>query len=623
VISLSNKLINFIYAIPIELRRLVLLGIDLFNIICCLYIVSILLSNSPIIFSEDTGFIFFNSVLGILIFLFTGQYKGITRYAGSSSVYYLFFRSFLFIFFFNLSYLFVKKDIFPINFSFTYLITLTISNSFIRFALRDFLYLLSSKNKEIIAIYGAKQESIQLASALKFNSNYQIICFIDNHKSLENRYLNSVPVLSEENFRRKFSKKGIKKILIPDIIFKKSEKFLLVNKFSRYGFNVIRVPSLSNVISGESQIDSLSPVSIDELLGRDIVKPKDSLLWPGIKNHCVLITGAGGSIGSELTNLITSLDPKMLIILDQSEYNLYQIDKFIRSKNRQVKIKSILGSCMDKVLLTNLFKEYKIDVIYHAAAYKHVHIVEKNPISGILNNVFSTLTICELAFQFNIKQFVFISSDKAVRPTNIMGATKRLSEMIVQSLADKVKKEEKVTIFSSVRFGNVLGSSGSVIPLFKEQIKSGGPLTITHEEVTRYFMTIEEAAQLVIQSSVLAKGGDVFILDMGKPIKIIDLAEQMIHLSGFTIKDKNNVNGEIEIKITGLKDGEKLYEELLIGESSESTIHPLIFKANEKFIKYQLLKPKLEELFDQLKKKDVYNTKKILREIVPEWVPSS
>ena len=195
--------------------------------------------------------------------------------------------------------------------------------------------------------------------------------------------------------------------------------------------------------------------------------------------------------------------------------------------------------------------------------------------------------------------------------------------MIVQSLADKVKKEEKVTIFSSVRFGNVLGSSGSVIPLFKEQIKSGGPLTITHEEVTRYFMTIEEAAQLVIQSSVLAKGGDVFILDMGKPIKIIDLAEQMIHLSGFTIKDKNNVNGEIEIKITGLKDGEKLYEELLIGESSESTIHPLIFKANEKFIKYQLLKPKLEELFDQLKKKDVYNTKKILREIVPEWVPSS
>ena len=620
MITLSNKLINFIYTIPLALRRCVLIGIDFFNIIFCFYIVNFILNYSPRIFFGNIFITILCAIIGIFIYFVTGQYKGITRYVGSKAVYNLFFRSFLFIVCLNISCFFIDKEFFSISFSLGYLLILTFFNSLVRFSLRDFLYFISLKNNEIIAIYGAQQESIQLAAALKFNSNYQIISFIDNNKSLKNRYLNSVPVLSEQDFIRKFYQRGLKKILIPDMIFKKSEKFLLVNKFNRSGFKVIRVPTLTNVISGENKIESLSPISIDELLGRDTVKPKSSLLGPGIKNFSVLITGAGGTIGSELTNLISSLDPELLVILDQSEHNLYEIDKFINRKNPKVKIKSILGSCLDKTLLTNLFKEYNIDVVYHAAAYKHVPIVENNPIAGILNNVFSTLAICEVAFQFNIKQFVLISTDKAVRPTNIMGASKRLSELITQSFADMVRKEDKLTIFSSVRFGNVLDSSGSVIPLFREQIKSGGPVTLTHQDVTRYFMTIKEASQLVVQSSVLAKGGDVFILDMGKPIKIRDLAEQMIHLSGLTIKDKNNVDGEIEIKITGLRNGEKLYEELLIGETSEATKHPLIFKANEKFIQYPLLKPQLDLLLEQLKKKDIKNVRKILKEIIPEWI---
>ncbi len=615
----TSSLVNFIYAIPLTLRRLVLILIDAIGITFCLYFSGFLVgySHQDVIYNKFNVLI--TALIGILIFLFTGQYKGLSRYVGSNALYRLLLRNLIFVSCINLIYYSLNTEFLIFKFTFNFILLLTFLNSFIRFLLRDFLFFLSSNNKENIAIYGAQEESIQLASAIEFSSTYQLLCFVDNNKLLKNRYLNSIPVLSESDFNKKFSNKSLKKILIPNSLLEKSEKLALVNRFNRSGFKVIRVPTLKNMISGDNLLSSLKPISINDLLGRESVKPQENLLGPGIKNLSILITGAGGTIGSELSRIILELEPKNIILLDQSEHNLYEIDKSLRKKNSTIEIKTILGSCLDRNLLRKLFKKYDIDVVYHAAAYKHVPLVEKNPISGIFNNVFSTKIICETALEFNIKQFILISTDKAVRPTNIMGASKRLAELIVQSYFDNNKGINQFPIFSSVRFGNVLGSSGSVIPLFEEQIKSGGPITLTHKEVTRYFMTIREAAELVIQSSVLAEGGDVFILDMGAPVRIIDLAEQMIYLSGLTIKDEQNLDGQIEISITGLRNGEKLYEELLIGESSDSTIHPLIFKANEKFIKYSILEPKLNELRKQLEDKNIEKVKTILKEIVPEW----
>ena len=613
------RLINFIYVIPLTLRRLVLILIDAVGITLCLYFANFLVGYPHQELIYNRFYILITASIGVIIFLFTGQYKGVTRYVGTSALYRLLLRNLIFISIINLIYFFVKLEFFTFKFNFNFLLLLTFLNSFIRFFLRDFLFFLSYKNKENIAIYGAQEESIQLASAIEFSSNYQLLCFVDNNKLLKNRYLNSIPVLSVDDFNKKFSNKSLKKILIPNSLLEKSEKFALVNKFNRSGLNVIRVPTLKNMISGDNLLSSLKPISIADLLGRESVKPQENLLGPGIKNFSVLITGAGGTIGSELSRLILKLEPKKLILLDQSEHNLYEIDKSIRKEHSTIEIQTVLGSCLDRNLLRELFKIHDIDVVYHAAAYKHVPLVEKNPISGIYNNVFSTKIICETALEFNIKQFILISTDKAVRPTNIMGASKRLAELIVQSYSGKNNNNDPFPIFSSVRFGNVLGSSGSVIPLFKEQIKNGGPITLTDKEVTRYFMTISEAAELVVQSSVLAEGGDVFILDMGEPVKIIDLAEQMIYLSGLTVKDEKNLDGQIEILITGLRNGEKLYEELLIGESSSSTVHPLIFKANEKFIKYSILEPKLNELRHQLEDKNITSVKAILKEIVPEW----
>ena len=362
---------------------------------------------------------------------------------------------------------------------------------------------------------------------------------------------------------------------------------------------------------------------MEDLLGREIVSPVKSLLGPGISNLVVCVTGGGGSIGSELSRQILGLNAKKIILIDNSEHNLYSIyQELTGNPLSENKIIPLLGDVTNKNFVNHLLTKHKIDLIFHTAAYKHVPMVENNPISGLKNNVLSTNILCAAAVKNGVKQFILISTDKAVRPTNVMGASKRLAEMIVQAYAGeeikKLKENKESVKFSMVRFGNVLGSSGSVIPLFKSQIKQGGPVTITHKEITRFFMTIKEAVELVLQSLSIATNGDVVLLDMGEPVKIKYLAEQLIRLSGLTIKDKNN-GGDIEIIYTGLRPGEKLYEELLIDGKSEPTQHPLIFKAKEKFPSLTELNPKINKLKEYLYSENKDCCFKLLAEMVPEW----
>jgi FlaA1/EpsC-like NDP-sugar epimerase len=352
---------------------------------------------------------------------------------------------------------------------------------------------------------------------------------------------------------------------------------IIIKQFEQKEIQLKIIPGMNAIVDGKVKIDSIREVGVEDLLGRDAVPADEKLIATSVTNKVVMVTGAGGSIGSELCRQILRRKPKTLIILDQSEFSLYSIEREFKSNTYSVEIISILCDVLRADEVKTVINKYQVDSIYHAAAYKHVPLVESNIISGINNNVFGTLSVLKAMQDTSVKKFILISTDKAVRPTNIMGATKRIAEMLVQSYAEK----SQGTVYSMVRFGNVLGSSGSVIPLFKEQIKAGGPITVTHPDITRYFMTIPEAAELVLQAGAMATGRELFVLDMGEPVKITELAKNMIRLSGFSVRDHDNVDGDIEIKFVGLRPGEKLYEELLIANISSRTEHPRIMKATE------------------------------------------
>ena len=376
------------------------------------------------------------------------------------------------------------------------------------------------------------------------------------------------------------------------------------------------MPSVDDLTSGRARIDDLRPIAIEDLLGRDEVPADPELLGPGIRDAVVCVTGAGGSIGSELCRQILALSPSRLILLESSEPALYAAEQELRSLAPDgLMIQPVLGSATDLHLLQRLFADQSVELVFHAAAYKHVPLVEANPLAGLANNVGSTQQVCIAAMAAGVGRVVLISTDKAVRPTNVMGASKRLAELVVQAHA----AEAVSTRFSMVRFGNVLGSSGSVVPLFRRQIAAGGPITLTHPEIIRYFMTIPEAATLVLQSSVLAQGGDVLLLDMGEPVRIKSLAEQMVCLSGLSLRDVSSPDGDIEIVCTGLRPGEKLYEELLIDAESQPTAHPLIYRAKEKSLPPHLLWPQLEALDAAIAEQDVESALKVLALLVPEW----
>ena len=544
----------------------------------------------------------------------TGQYKNITKYTNSKSLYFISIRTISLVIF--ITSFIIKTNITRFNLPIYFLvwIFLTFSMSFIRIFLRDFVSLSIKKNRksmENIAIYGAGSAGVLLARNIQEEGTYRIICFLDDSPNLWNRSINGIPIVSPDNMND-----VIEKVFLAIPSISKTNMKAILRRMNSLKIPIFQMPSIKDITNKDKKYGSLRPIELEDLLGRDRVDPDPDLLEKGIREKIIFISGAGGSIGKELAKQILKLNPKTIILFDISEASLYELSLEIKQfNNPNITIVTVLGDICDQKLVENIFTKYSINVVFHAAAYKHVPIVENNRISGLYNNIYSTLVLCELSRKFNIGKFVLISTDKAVRPTNVMGLSKRIAELIVQNQSIKPKN----TCFSMVRFGNVLGSSGSVVPLFKKQIAEGGPITLTHPKVVRYFMSISEAAQLVIQTSELARGGEVFLLDMGDPVFIKDLAYQMVMLSGASVKDKNNIKGDIEIKEIGMRPGEKLYEELLIDSESISTSHPLIFRTIEKKLDEEFFKFRLDKLISSLNKKDLEQALFLAKELVPEW----
>ncbi|MCU8235308.1 polysaccharide biosynthesis protein [Vibrio vulnificus] len=457
-----------------------------------------------------------------------------------------------------------------------------------RMMVRSLIVQASRKECQRVLIYGAGSTGRQLAIALRNAETYQVMGFIDNDPSLEKTIIQGLTVYASKNVTRLVEKQEVEKILLAMPRATRSERKAIIDELLHLPVEVLTVPDFKDIVNGHATVDELKDVAIEDLLGRDPVEPNPELMKANIHGKVVMVTGAGGSIGSELCRQIVRQKPNKLILFELSEFGLYQIDKelsgMVEAKQLKVEIIPLLGSVQRINRLSTTMRAFGVQTVYHAAAYKHVPLVEYNVVEGVRNNVFGTYYCAKAAIEAGVESFVLISTDKAVRPTNVMGTSKRMAELALQALAAKENEKLNGTRFCMVRFGNVLGSSGSVIPLFKRQIQEGQAITVTHPEIIRYFMTIPEAAQLVIQAGAMGKGGDVFVLDMGEPVKIVDLAKNLIQLSGLEVKSADNPNGDIEIQFTGLRPGEKLYEELLIGDNVQGTDHERIMTANEQFL---------------------------------------
>lgn len=460
----------------------------------------------------------------------------------------------------------------------------------------------SSRNRLLpgVLIYGAGDTGRQLLAALDRGRDFRVLGFLDDSKTLQGNRIDGRVVYSPINLTKLIGRLEATDIWLAMPSIGRQRRNEILNDLGRHNVHVRTVPTLSDLLSGRVRTTDVRELDIEDLLGRDPVAPNPELMNRHITNKTVMITGAGGSIGSELCRQIVACKPKRVLLVEQSEFALYNIHAELQTFEQQgISVVPLLASVRDQITMDRFMSIWRPETVYHAAAYKHVPLVEHNIAQGLLNNIWGTLNCAQSAARSGVQNFVLISTDKAVRPTNVMGASKRVAEMVLQALAHISQAGGNPvhnTCFSMVRFGNVLGSSGSVVPLFRGQIKEGGPITLTHQDITRYFMTIPEAAQLVIQAAAMSKGGDVFVLDMGQPVRIYDLARRMVELSGLTVQDQRNPQGDIEIQVTGLRPGEKLYEELLIGDNPENTSHPRIMKAHESFLPWVELQEKLQAL---------------------------
>jgi FlaA1/EpsC-like NDP-sugar epimerase len=497
-------------------------------------------------------------------------------------------------------------------------------------------------------IYGAGNAGRQLASGMANSHDIRVVGFLDDDDRLHGHVLNGLPIHNPQDLAEVLNGTSITDVLLALPSVSRQRRNEILNELKPHKVAVRTLPGLSDIATGKVSMSDLRELDIDDLLGREPVKPNGLLLNLNTHHKTVLVTGAGGSIGSELCRQILKTNPKQLLLVEMSEFALYQIHQELQAavagdwtpdqvrgdsvgaQGDGVEIVPLLASVCDEVRMQEIMDTWKPHTVYHAAAYKHVPLVEHNPAEGVRNNVWGTRVCAEAAARNGVRNFVLISTDKAVRPTNIMGATKRLAEKVLQALAEVNaavaaqggRAPSARTTFTMVRFGNVLGSSGSVVPLFREQIKNGGPITLTHADITRYFMTIPEAAQLVIQAGAMGQGGDVFVLDMGQPVKIIDLARRMVELSGLTVRDDLNPSGDIELTVTGLRPGEKLYEELLIGDNPKPTQHPRIMKAQEQYLSWPILEGKLNALSMAMSVNDVPVIRALLKDLVSGYQPS-
>ncbi len=568
-------------------------------------------------------------LIGLPLYVLTGQYKGLTRYVGSRALYQLAGRNGLLVLLLTAINALTRWPQPPRSSWLLLWLLLTVLTGAVRIVLRDLLLALQQRHLEQntrVVIYGAGAAGAQLAAALRLGSRHIVEAFIDDAPQLWQRSLAGVTIHDPQKLPQLLAEGSIDQLLLAIPSLSRRRRRRIIDELQPIGVPVLQVPSIEEIASGRSRIDSLRPIDIEDLLGRDAVRPDPQLLGPAVAAQVVLVSGAGGSIGSELCRQILRLQPRRLVLLDHSEPSLYAIDHELRGiLPAGVDLVSVLGSVTDRLLIEQVLREQCVQVVFHAAAYKHVPLVEANPLAGLHNNVFGTLELTRAAARAGVANVTLISTDKAVRPTNVMGASKRLAELVIQALTQELNAaahhagRQPVTRLAMVRFGNVLGSSGSVVPLFRLQIADGGPITLTHPEIIRYFMTIPEAAQLVLQAAVLAQGGDLFLLDMGEPVRILDLAKQMVHLSGLSLRDAQNPDGDIEIRCTGLRPGEKLYEELLIDANSEPTAHPLIYRAQERSIPPAELWPRIEALEDAMAAKDTEAAMALLAELVPEW----
>lgn len=486
----------------------------------------------------------------------------------------------------------------PRSVPFIYITTALLLIGTPRLMVRSLIALLNRQSrgsKEAVIVYGAGYTGHQLTLALQATP-YKVVAFVDDNPALHGTVLANKKVFDPSMIEALMQTHSAKKILLALGSTPNSRRAQVIKRLEALPISVQTVPAIPDILSGKARIEHIRDVEIEDLLGRDPVQANPNLLHACITNKVVMVTGAGGSIGSELCRQIVRQSPKTLVLFELNEYSLYSIEQELQqeiaTRGLELKLVSLLGSVQKENRLETIMRTFGVNTVYHAAAYKHVPLVEHNIVEGVRNNVFGTWYCAEAAIKAGVESFVLISTDKAVRPTNIMGASKRMAELALQGLAQR----QNTTRFTMVRFGNVLGSSGSVVPLFRQQIKHGGPVTVTHPDIIRYFMTIPEAAELVIQAGAMGTGGDVFVLDMGDPVKIIDLAARMIHLSGLEVKDEKHPNGDIEILYTGLRPGEKLYEELLIGDNVSGTDHPRIMRAEEQCLNWEQTRQLLDEL---------------------------
>ncbi len=576
-----------------------------------------------------------------LVYGWTGQYKGITRYAGSQVLYALALRNLAVVLLLHALDGLLPLPTPPRSSWVLLWLLLTSLTGLVRLLLRDLLQQINSgspRRRQVLAvIYGAGDAGVQLAAALRYAQSHRVLAFLDDDPNLWGCTINGIHVLAPQRLPWLIESQRPSQILLAMPSISRSRRRRIVDDLQPYGIPVLQVPSVEEITAGRTSIDALRPIAIEELLGRDPVPPVPHLLGPGVAGKVVLVSGAGGSIGSELCRQILHFGPRSLILLENHEHSLYAIQQELGTMQTATtpQLIGVLGSVTDGPMLEDLLERLHVQVVFHAAAYKHVPIVEGWPLAGLHNNVIGTWTLARAAVRSGVESFTLISTDKAVRPTNVMGASKRVAELVVQAIAEEQAqprhhrqpidngKQTHRSRFAMVRFGNVLGSSGSVVPLFRKQIAAGGPITLTHAEIIRYFMTIPEAVQLVLQAAALAEGGEVFLLDMGDPVRIRDLAVQMVQLSGLSVKDVGNPNGDIEIVCTGLRPGEKLYEELLIDAESAPTGHPLIFQANERTCPAEQLWPQLQALDEALRRFDRNTALDVLATLVPEWQPDA
>lgn len=618
---MQTRLILPLANLPRSVKRLIALSFDALLCIVTVWLAYALRLEEFVRLSDVSPWpVIAALAISLPIFITTGFYRAIFRYSGWSAMMTLARAATLYGMLYATVFTVIGVQGVPRTVGIIQPILLLFGVAASRSLVRQLVAgLLAGKNNKNgmprVLIYGAGSAGRQLALGLQQSYEMRVVGFIDDDSTLHNNQINSLRVYDPAKLTEIVADQKIDTVLLALPSVSRTRRHEIVETLLKYQLNVRTLPGLADLAYGKVTVNDLQELDITDLLGRDPVEPNQALLHQNITGKVVLVTGAGGSIGSELCRQVLALEPARLVLVELSEFALYTIHAELEQhlpEGRADQVVPILASVCDEARMEQVFNLWQPDTVYHAAAYKHVPLVEANPSEGIRNNVFGTLTVAKAAANAGVANFVMISTDKAVRPTSVMGASKRLAEMVIQSLA----AQQTQTCFSMVRFGNVLGSSGSVIPRFRQQILSGGPVTLTHKDIIRYFMTISEAVQLVIQAGAMAQGGEVFVLDMGEPVRIYDLAERMIMLSGLTLRESNNPQGDIEIKVTGLRPGEKLFEELLIEEGSQRSKHPRIMIAREPYQTDIEASSAFEGLRTVCIKNDAVQSAQVLREII-------